>query len=291
MKRVLKLIGFTLLGMVVLLVIVMSFLYLRTSSRMDQRFDIQPIVTSVQPDSMLMARGKHVMEVEACQHCHGENLGGQVLMDMPLWRMSAPNLTSGRGGIGRTYSVADWDRAIRSGVAKNGRGLRMMPADVYHNLSNEDTRALIAYLQQIAPVDNELPNSELRFLGAVMLGAGGFDPAENVYEPGLARETTPAHEPSAELGEYWTSVACQGCHGEQFGGKKSDDPNCPPAPSLVAASAWDVDDFRTTIRTGVNPGGRELIDQCMPWSSFKEMTDIELEAVHVFLKQTLNPGS
>ena len=285
MKRFLRITGFVLLGLVALIIVVGLFFYMRTSGRMEQRFMIEPVLSSVEQDSLTLVRGEHVMEIEACQHCHGEDLAGNVMMDMPLWRMVAPNLTAGRGGVGRSYSVADWDRAIRSGVAPDGRALMIMPVDVYHNLSDDDAAAMIAHLRLLDPVDNDLPATELRALGMLMLGAGNFDPADEVFEPGSAPETTPAHKPTLELGEYLASTACIGCHGEDLAGKEPDNPNCPPAADLSASGAWVLDDFVTTIRTGVNPGGRKLSDECMPWDSFKEMTDTELEGLHNFIRE------
>lgn len=284
MKRIFKITGIILGSLVLLLAVVAAFFGQRTSSRMDQRFEIEPVLTSVVADSATIVRGEHVMEIEACQHCHGENLAGTVLMDMPLWRMTAPNLTSGKGGLGRTYSVADWDRVIRSGVAADGHAVMIMPTEVYTNLSDEDASALIAYLQQIDTVDSELPGTELRLLGGLMLGAGNFDPADIVREPGSAPKMTPAHEPTKELGQYLASTGCIGCHGDNLSGKESDDRSCPAAPGLRAAGAWDLDQFVTTMRTGVNPGERLLVEACMPWGSFREMTDIELEGLHRFIE-------
>jgi mono/diheme cytochrome c family protein len=284
MKRILKIVGLVLLGLVGLLIVVALFFQFRTSSRMDQRFEIQPVLTSVVADSATLVRGEHVMEIESCQNCHGENLGGKVMMDMPLWRMTAPNLTSGNGGLGRTYTVADWDRAIRSGVGIDGHALMIMPVEVYKNLSDEDANALIAYLEQIEPVDSDLEEVEIRFLGAVMLGAGNFDPAETVVEPGSAPKVTPDPEATGEFGGYLASTMCTGCHGEDLAGTEADNPSCPAPPSLVASGAWDLDEFVTTIRTGVNPGGLELDKACMPWTSFKEMTDVEIDALHQFVR-------
>ena len=284
MKRILKTIGL-ILGVILLLAIIAAvFFASRTSSRMEQRFDVQPVLTSVVADSATLARGEHLLKVEGCWHCHAENLEGQVMMDMPLWRMTAQNLTSGQGGIGRDYTVADWDRAIRSGVARDGRSLLIMPTEVYKNLSDADASALIAYLQQVAPRDAEHPPRELRFLGKLMLGMGNYDPANAVHEPGSAPKVTPAHEPTLELGEYMTSISCQGCHGADFQGKDADDPNCPPSPALDASADWSLDQFTVSLRTGTTPDGRAMIDQCMPWSAFGQMTDTEIEAVYKYVR-------
>ena len=247
MKRVFKIIGIVLGSLVALVGLLAAFFYQRTSSRMEQRFDIEPVLTSVGVDSATIARGEHVMEIQACQQCHGENLGGTVLMDMPLWRMTAANLTSGKGGVGRTYTVADWDRVIRSGVAPDGHAVMIMPGEMYQNLSDEDAAALIAYLQQIDPVDSELPATELRFLGGLMLGAGDFDPADIVHEPGSARKMTPAHEPTEELGEYLASTSCIGCHGDDLMGMESESPKCPAGPPLTDSSLRECSGERSSL--------------------------------------------
>ena len=48
-------------------------------------------------------------------------------------------------------------------------------------------------------------------------------------------------------------------------------------------SAWTVDGFKTALRTGVTPEGRELDQLVMPWTLTREMTDVELEAIWLYL--------
>src|SRR4051794_41813176 len=53
-------------------------------------------------DSASLARGRHLAEVIGkCPICHAPDYGGKVLADnVAFGRLSAGNLTSGRGGIG-----------------------------------------------------------------------------------------------------------------------------------------------------------------------------------------------
>ena len=44
----------------------------------------------------------------------------------------------GQGGIGGTYSDIDYVRAIRHGVAQDGRGLPIMPSEVFNKFSDQD---------------------------------------------------------------------------------------------------------------------------------------------------------
>jgi hypothetical protein len=45
---------------------------------------------------------------------------------------------------------------------------------------------------------------------------------------------------------------------------------------------WTQDQFITTLRTGVNPGGHMLSD-VMPWKQIGKMDDVELSALYLHL--------
>ena len=45
---------------------------------------------------------------------------------------------------------------------------------------------------------------------------------------------------------------------------------------------WSEQDFIQTMRTGVTPSGRQLIED-MPWQSYAQMTDAELKALWMYL--------
>ena len=78
----------------------------------------------------------------------------------------------GRGGIGAAYDAADWDRALRHGVDRSGRGLLFMPVDHYQHLSDEDLGAMIAYYRSLPPVDNDRTALELSLLARLMIDLG-----------------------------------------------------------------------------------------------------------------------
>ena len=84
------------------------------------------------------------------------------------------NLTSGRGGVGRTYSDADWVRSIRYGVRPDGRGIIFMPSDYFNRISDADLGAMIAYLKSLPPVDNERTAVEINFAARLMIDLGMF---------------------------------------------------------------------------------------------------------------------
>src|SRR5690606_21794416 len=179
-----------------------------------------------------------------------------VFADAPPFRMVASNLTRGRGGVGAIYDAVDFDRAIRHGVRPDGTSLFLMPAAGYHGLSDDDAAHIIAYLMNIPPVDNELPEREIRPLGRI-LAVVNLDPAMEVsLEP--ARATAPPPSASAEYGEYQVSVTCAHCHGADLRGAQPPNPDSPPAPDLAVAGQWDLATFQQTLRTGVRPDGSQM---------------------------------
>jgi mono/diheme cytochrome c family protein len=59
-------------------------------------------------------------------------------------------------GIG-TWTADDIRRVFREGVRPDGRRLVLMPWEDYSSITDDDLDALIAYLQSLEPIDNEIP--------------------------------------------------------------------------------------------------------------------------------------
>ena len=90
-------------------------------------------------------------------------------MDDPLLaRIVPPNLTRGRGGVGATFTDADFVRAIRHGVDPSGRQLLIMPSDDYNHFSDADLGAIIAYVRSLPPINTSLPSNDIRTLGLIL---------------------------------------------------------------------------------------------------------------------------
>lgn len=108
-------------------------------------------------DEQLIKRGEYVARLSDCVACHslpeGKPFAGGLKMDTPLGAIHATNITPDREhGIG-TYSLADFDRAVRHGVRPDGGRLYpAMPYPSYAKLSDEDVRALYAFFSKgVAP--------------------------------------------------------------------------------------------------------------------------------------------
>ncbi len=282
MQRVLRWIGIILLILVTLVLLGVTVVYYIGSSKLDRTYEATGMVEDVPGDSASIAEGSRLADIYGCRSCHGDNLAGTVMIDAPPFFVVAPNLTPGAGGTA-DYSVIDWDRAIRFGIKRNGRAvLPVMPSKSYHKLTDGQVRDLIAFLKSMAPVDHNLPASELRPLGTVLAGAGAIDIAAAVSALPRGEDAPPVGR-TEQYGRYLASITCVVCHGADLRGMEPHGPDEPAGPDLAPAGAWSLEMFVAAMREGVAPGGRKLAE-AMPSKYFRHMTDDELVALHIFLK-------
>jgi mono/diheme cytochrome c family protein len=242
-------------------------------------------------------RGRHLVESRYhCVECHGENFGGGVMVDaFPMGRFLGPNLTAGRGGVTAGYTPADWDRAVRHGVLRDGRP-SIMPAQDFLRMSDQELSDVIAYIQSQPPVDNEVPKSSLGPLGKVLVATGQLNPpAEAVADHQGAHPLAPP--PAGVTAEFGGHLAgtCVGCHGMNLAGGPivGGDPSWPPARNLTphetGLRGWTYDQFVTAFRQGTRPDGTKLLPPMtlvLPYA--QSMTDVEMQAIWAYL-QSLPP--
>jgi mono/diheme cytochrome c family protein len=289
MKVFLKWLGIVLGALLGLIAIVLVFFYFKGSASLSRAYNIAPETITIPTDAASIARGKHFVHA-ICADCHGADLSGKLLLDAPFATIYTANLTPGKGGAGLEFSDADWVRALRHGVDNQGRGLNVMPAQVFWNFNDQDLGEVIAYLKSLPPVDAEHPDPKVNALGKIMIGAGMFGPAM-VPANVIAHDQRPPVVPvgvTAPYGEYLVSVSgCHDCHGAQLAGGKSTKPGAIDAPNLTPGgevNAWAEADFIQTIRTGVAPSGHPLNPDEMPWKSFNNYSDDELHAIFLYLQ-------
>jgi mono/diheme cytochrome c family protein len=289
MKRALKWVGIVLGGLIGVLVLALIAVYAISGSRMNKTYDIQVETVPVPSEAEALARGEHLAVTRGCTDCHGADLEGTVFSDDPaLGRLIADNLTAGSGGVGSSYSDADWVRAIRHGVGPDGKPLLFMPSHEFYYLSDADLGALLTYVKSVPAVDNEHPGNSAGPLARVMLIAGQLDllPVELIDHEG-PRPQAPEAGVTVEYGEY-LAVGCTGCHGPGYSGGPipGGPPDWPPAANLTPAgnlASWTEAEFIDAFRTGIRPSG-ERFNEAMPYTAVGQMTDDELKAIWLFLQ-------
>lgn len=209
-------------------------------------------------DPALVSRGEYVARLSDCVACHSlpgaKPFAGGLQMATPLGAIHATNVTPDRAtGIG-AYSLADFDRAVRHGVAPGGKRLYpAMPYPSYAKLSDDDVRALYAFFMhgvqpaQQANIPSDIP-WPLNLRWPIALWNGLFAP------------TTPyAGKPGQDA--LWNRGAyivqgpghCGSCHtprGLAFNEKALDEAG---APFLAGAllDGWYAPSLRTDHNTGL----------------------------------------
>lgn len=295
MSKVLKYAGVTLGTLVVLVGAGAVGLYAWTNKELNAKV-ADPTHAFVAPtDSASIARGEHVTKALAkCADCHGADYGGSVMLDNgPIGRLVAPNITGGAGSAVAEWTDADFERAIRHGVAKNGRRLIVMPSHEYQLLSDEDVGVIIAYLRTVAPVDRELPAIRLGPVARGLYAAGKMPwfPALGVtHRSEVVASVRP--DSTVEYGKYLASGGCAGCHGANYSGGAiaGAPPDWPAAANITPTglAAYDYAAFVKALTDGVRPDG-SAIDPMMPVQATKLMTPVEMTALWKYL-QTV-PGA
>jgi mono/diheme cytochrome c family protein len=282
-------------ALVLLLALAAGAAWVAVGRGMGKRYDVPAERFAAATDSGAVARGRHfAVAIAKCATCHGGDLGGMVIIENGAFgRLVAPNLTPGRGGIGRAYAGADWERAIRHGVGRDGRPLRFMPAPDYSAIGARDLADLVAYLKALAPVDRELPETRVGPVARVLallvpdfplLAAARLDHA-------APHPAAPAPAVTREYGAYLARVGgCTGCHGADLTGGRGGPPPAPPDISAAALASWTEEDFFRVLRTGVRPDGR-VLSTAMPWPATAQMTDDEIRALWLYLREPLRAAT
>lgn len=262
----------------------------RTNGQMAARYDVpvEPLTISDTPEAR--THGEHVVKALAkCVDCHGEDLGGKVMVDERMvGTLAGPNLT--RGGVGAKLTTDDWVRAITQGVGHDRRPLAGMPSADYNALGREDVADIIAYARSVPAVERTVPAPRLGPVIRVMMTTGGVNLFEaETIDHARPLGANPRPEANVTYGAYLARTGgCFGCHGPELAGGPI--PGMPPGTPKAtdirrtgAIANWNEADFTNALRHGRRPDGSEL-KAPMPWQATSKMTDVEMKALYLFLK-------
>jgi len=118
-----------------------------------------PAVAGGEPaasDTALIEQGKYLAAAGDCTACHtapgGKPFAGGLAIASPIGTIYSTNITPDADtGIGK-YSLQDFDRAVRHGIAPDGGTLYpAMPYPSYVRMTDADVRALYAYFKHAVP--------------------------------------------------------------------------------------------------------------------------------------------
>jgi mono/diheme cytochrome c family protein len=271
-----------------LLLIAYGIIYGISNTRINKQYEVTVRPIEIPTDQATIEYGAHLYAIKGCGDCHGGNLGGKVFLDDPaIGHLSGANLTSGAGGIPEDYKDIDWLRAMRHGVNRAGKSLKIMPSYEYTKLDDKDMSSLIAFCKAQPPVNNVVPPAVIGPVGRALtvfdqmplLAAEKVD--HQYQQPAqVVKEVTP------EYGKY-LAMSCTGCHYPHLKGGKNPIPGQPEVANITSSGhigQWSVDEFVTTLRTGKTPEGKQLKNEAMPWQMTAQYTADELKALYLYLK-------
>jgi mono/diheme cytochrome c family protein len=244
-----------------------------------------------------VARGDYLVNhVLGCPDCHTPRqasgapdldkfLAGNAMFadlipdDTEKGLVPTPNLTpDAETGLG-TWTDDQVKNAILNGVDDEDEPLvNIMPYYMYHNLTDADADAVVAYLRSIPAVSNEIPERQDLPFPVVK-----SDPIPLDSLPDTSLEASDAKYASAQNGKYLASVACVECHtahttgsgvpidltklfagGEDFPAAQLGLPS-PPFPEHIYSAnltpdatgikGWTAEDVKTALKTGVQKDG------------------------------------
>jgi len=272
MKKFFKWTGIVLGGLIALTLLTGLVMYPIGMKKITRTYpNITVEMIKIPTDAEAIARGRHVSIIWACTKCHGEDFSGKLLTNDPIegtiptfGSIPAPNLTSGNGGIGQSYTETYWVRAIRHGIKPNNQ------AEIYmyvSTISDQDLGDLIAYLKQTPPVDTDLPAISYGPLIPIFPALGVFTPVAELIDHTAPHPADPAPGATVEYGRYLSAI-CAECHGAGIA-------------NAVKNKNWKQEDFIRTFNTGVLPDGRQL-GLTMSSNTFRELNDLELSALWLY---------
>lgn len=248
-----------------------------------------------------LERGRYLMQsIVACGNCHTpqgpdgpmpgmELAGGLKIEDKPFTAI-ASNITPDREtGIGK-WTDAQIVTAIREGRRPDGSIIGPpMPIGLYRGMSDNDARAIVAYLRSVKPVKNQVAKSEYR----IPLPPGYGPPVGKVadvprtdklaygrYLAGPLGHCVECHSPAGPQGAPDLENRL-GAGGFSFFGPwgVSVSTNITPA----GLSKYSDGDLKKVITTGVRPDGSRLKPP-MGVAYFARMRPADLDALVAYLR-------
>jgi mono/diheme cytochrome c family protein len=220
-------------------------LYVVTQRMIDQRYPFTPRALAAAPAGTDVASGAKLVQLFGCKGCHGADLRGQLLFDIPLVaRLNAPNLT----WVAKTYSDPQIAEMMRSGVRADGSALVGMPSQALSRMTDAEVAAVVAYVRSVPAGGAPHDDKQLRVLGRVLVLLGKAPTAPELVAR-YAAHPLPDFGPATAEGRG-IARACAECHGPDLSGDTG--------PDLRIAAAYDLPAFTRLLRTGVGLDGQPI---------------------------------
>ena len=251
-------------------------------------------------DRATIDKGRALATIGNCNLCHtaarGASFAGGRALVTPFGTVYGTNITPDpETGIGR-WSIEDFRRAMREGVAPGGRQLYpVFPYEHFASVNQQDIDAIYAYLMTRAPVRATVPPNDLRPpynarpLIAVWKGLY-FRPQVIVVDPAQSAEWN--------RGRYLVDglAHCGACHtprnglgaeerSRDLGGGESEGWHAPALDEgSVAPTRWSVDALVVYLRSGFDANhGASRGPMAPVTSNLANVPEADVRAIAVYI--------
>ena len=278
MPRVLRWAGYAVGSLIVLVVLAGAIIWLISSRDLHRSETAKPEHLAV-PTPAQLADAERQARTLGCFSCHGEGLRGRKMFDQPMvGTIWAPNLTR----VAAHATDQQLAAAIRQGISDEGEPLLIMPSEVFQNLSDQEVAAIIAMIRKLPRGGSDTPENVYGPIGRVGIATGRFKTAPQLVEEYAVQEPIPAGA-QFEAGRHLATMKCSVCHGPALEGKETEPGVI--SPDLTIAGAYDLDAFKTLLRTGKPASGRELkMMSATARSDLSHMNDAEIGQLYAYLQ-------
>lgn len=286
-NAILKWVGLVLSGLLTLLFAAVLVMVVMGTLKLNQNYNAshppQTITVSMAPENI--ARGQAL--AKTCTGCHGVNndfpLTGNDFaagFPAPVGTLWSANLTPA-GDIGK-WTDGEVLRALREGVHQSGRSLIIMPSYIFHNLSDQDAQAIVAFLRSQPPAGQPHPPAQLNAVAAFVAQLSG-DGIFTVQPPITQPVPMPEVGVNTAYGDYMANIlGCTDCHGADFGGGTPGG-FTPAGPTIRdLGKRYTNEQFLNVFRTGIKSSGQPLTGE-MPWKDYSALNDTDLSALYQYL--------
>jgi mono/diheme cytochrome c family protein len=203
-------------------------------------------------------KGEYLARAGDCIACHsvkgGKAFAGGLRMGTPMGVIYSTNITPDpETGIGN-YSLQDFDRAVRLGIAKDGHHLYpAMPYPSYAKITAEDIQALYTFfMKEVPPVKQANKPNEIPWYSSARWPLAAWN---TLFATTSAYVARPDRDAAWNRGAYLVEGLghCGACHtprGWAFQEKALDDSS---NAFLQGAEldAWSAPNLRGDLRTGL----------------------------------------
>lgn len=261
------------IGLGVAGILAIAIFYLWSEAIVAKTYPLPPSHVQAAQGADAAAQGKHFVLAYGCGDCHTKTLQGAFIAD---FGMKSRNLTR----LAKTFSDADFDRAIRHGLRPDGTSVaETMPSDAFQYIADADLAEMIAYIRSLPPAGEDVPAPSYDISARL-----GFIQGKGHDDQYWFAKQTPALDlgPRFARGRQLAMAACGECHTTALAGEVPPQPHHPPNLSIVAS--YERGDFLALMHTGKAAGNRELpLMSDTARARFSKFNDAELGAIYDYL--------